>query len=60
MTYRPLGIEDKMPFGKYKGQKIRVVLFEDISYMQWLLDTNMDFKLDDVANKIFERLVANV
>lgn len=53
--YRPLGLEDRMPFGKYKDMKLRVLMFENISYLQWLIDSNKDFELDDQAYAEYER-----
>lgn len=44
-----------MPFGKYKDMKLRVLMFENISYLQWLIDSNKDFELDDQAYAEYER-----
>jgi uncharacterized protein (DUF3820 family) len=36
-----------MPFGKYKGETIADLLFNDPAYLEWL-HKNTDFELDHV------------
>ena len=51
------GLEDRLPFGKHKGKKIRVVLNEDAAYMLWLVETcGNPIQLDNAAFKEYQRL----
>lgn len=52
--YTPLGLEDVMPFGKYKGAKLRVVLAENPGYVRWLLSNMPTFQLDKQADERLE------
>ena len=54
--YRPLGLEDRMPFGKHAGEKIRVLLYSDLAYIKWLIESGGNFELDNTAFKEYERL----
>jgi hypothetical protein len=58
-NYKPLGLEDLMPFGKFKGTKIRVLLYEDIAYVNWAI-TNANLQLDNKAFEKFQELIANI
>jgi hypothetical protein len=57
LNHKPFSLEDTIPFGKYAGTKIRVLLFQDISYVVWLIE-NTDFQLDNAAFEKYESLVA--
>ena len=54
-NYRPLGLEDRMPFGKHKGEKIRVLIMNEIAYMQWLIENSDNFQLDNQAFELYEK-----
>lgn len=56
MSKRPLGLEDAIPFGKYKGTKIRVLLHERLDYVQWLCANMNSFQLDKQASERMEEL----
>jgi len=58
-NYKPLGMEDMMPFGKFKGTKIRVLLYGEIAYINWAI-TNANLQLDNKAYEKFQELVANI
>ena len=48
--FRPLGLDDKMPFGKYKGDELWLVIETDTQYITWLIEeADMDFQLDNDA-----------
>lgn len=34
--YKPLTLEDKIPFGKHRGKSIAVISLRDINYLKWL------------------------
>ncbi len=55
--FPPLGMESIMPFGKHKGTKIRVLLYSEIGYLQWLIEKGDGFELDNTAFAEYERLV---
>jgi hypothetical protein len=52
-------MEDMMPFGKFKGTKIRVLLYGEIAYINWAI-TNANLQLDNKAYEKFQELVANI
>lgn len=41
--FKPLKLNWRMPFGKYKGEVIRDIIDKDQSYFNWLLTTNVEF-----------------
>lgn len=49
-----LGLEDVMPFGKFKGTKIRVLLMNDLRYMEWVCANVPGFELDKQASDKME------
>lgn len=55
--YKPVGLEDRRPFGKHKGTKISVLLYSELAYMRWLIEEfEGGFDLDDQAYKLYQRL----
>lgn len=60
MSYKPLGLEDLMPFGKHKGTKIRVLLMNEIAYMKWLMEQGGNFQLDNKAFEKYEEQLDNL
>ena len=42
----PLGWLNKMPFGKYKGWRVRQVWAHDVEYLDWALDNVDQFELE--------------
>ena len=50
MGFKPLGLEDVIPFGKFKGTKIRVLLMNELSYMEWVCQNITTFNLDEQAS----------
>lgn len=53
--YKALGLEDVMPFGKFKGTKIRALLFNELPYMEWVMK-NTGLNLDESASAKMEEL----
>ena len=49
IKYYQLG--EVMPFGKYKGVSIEVMIETDPKYVQWLLDNVDNFYLSDGSKK---------
>lgn len=47
--YKPLGLEDEMPFGKHKGKKIQWIVDNQLDYMVWLVGEKEDFELTPKA-----------
>lgn len=45
-----------MPFGKFKGTKIRALLFNELAYMRWVME-NTDMQLDDTAFDKYQKLM---
>ena len=37
MANKDVPYQDKLPFGKYKGQDIKSVIVKDPSYIKWLV-----------------------
>ena len=50
MGFKPLGLEDVIPFGKFKSTKIRVLLMNELSYMEWVCQNITTFNLDEQAS----------
>jgi phage terminase large subunit-like protein len=59
VSYKPLGLEDLMPFGKFKGTKVRVLIYEDVAYMTWCID-NTGLQLDNIAFEKYQQVMSNV
>lgn len=56
-TYRPLGLADHMPFGKYKGMSratIAWLIENDFEYVRWLVTSLPSFRLDTEAMHRYE------
>lgn len=53
------GLEDMIPFGKYKDTKVRVIIMNDPVYIKWFIE-NTNFVLDNQAFnkfcKVMEKL----
>ena len=54
MSFKPLGLEDLMPFGKHKGTKVRVLIMNELAYLTWLLE-NTSVELDNQAYARYEK-----
>lgn len=57
MAFRPLTLEDLMPFGKHKGEQVEDLIDDDPSYLAWLYENDKcEFDADVIrlmeANKI--------
>jgi hypothetical protein len=37
-NYKPLGLEDKIPFGQYKDYEVQEAIAENPGYVQWLVE----------------------
>ena len=35
MPYKELGLDDFMPFGKYKGEQIEDLIYDQPNYLMW-------------------------
>lgn len=47
-----LGLDDLLPFGKYKGEQVEDVLMDDREYIVWLAEnTQVDFD-EEVLQKL--------
>ena len=49
ITYKPLSLNDKMPFGKYKGITLSSLLEHDRGrdYLSWIVYNIKSFKITD-------------
>jgi len=53
--YKPMGLDDKFRFGKYKGSELWLVIDTDTQYICWLIeDSDMDFYLDNEAYEYYK------
>ena len=52
---KDIGMDDKLPFGKYKGTEIEEVLSDDPSYLKWMAE-NTDIKFDDEVLEKVEKI----
>lgn len=59
MSFKPLGLEDLMPFGKFKGTKIRVLIMNELAYVTWVLD-NTRLELDNQAYERYEKALESL
>lgn len=53
---RKLGLEDLIPYGKFKGTKMRVLIMNETAYVKWLID-NTNLNLDNQAFEMLEKVV---
>ena len=49
------GLDNTMPFGKYKGVEIEEILDADPSYMLWAVE-NMDLNFDEEVIELVSRI----
>lgn len=43
--YKPLELEDPIPFGKHKCELVKHVVEDDPSYIEWMIDnTSVEFE----------------
>lgn len=45
--YPPLGPDDEMPFGKYRGDPVSHVLEVEPNYLRWLLENKPGFSVTE-------------
>lgn len=50
MAYK---LTDKISFGRHKGEAIQDIIDDDITYIEWAIDTVDGFELDDDALEFF-------
>lgn len=50
-----LGLNDKMLFGKYKGELISNMIYKNVSYIHWCIENVESFKLSNEAYEIYVR-----
>ena len=53
--YRPLKLTDSMPFGKHKDEQIEDIIYDDPSYMAWLVQEDA-VELDHTVTELLEEL----
>lgn len=56
MSFKALGLEDVIPFGKHKGTKIRVLIMNEPAYLTWLLE-NTSVVLDNQAYERYQKML---
>ena len=56
---RPLGLEDVLAFGKYKGYKIGDVIAHDAQYIEWCVDNIDTFKVTEEVHELFKQNLGN-
>ena len=59
MSFKPLGLEDLIPFGKHKGTKVRVLIMNELAYITWLLE-NTSVELDNQAYERYEKALESL
>lgn len=52
--HRPLGLDDSMPFGKYRGDPLWLVIDTDPGYISWCIE-NTDLELDNEAYAAYKK-----
>ena len=55
-VYDPKGMNDTMPFGKYKDQNIGDLIEKDPSYIAWCKD-NLNFNLDEECQEFLQEML---
>lgn len=55
-NFRTLGLDDSMPFGKYRGIRVEDMIRADARYVAWLYQESDIFELDDSARVLLEEL----
>jgi hypothetical protein len=54
----PLGLMAEMPFGKFKGEELGVIIRADPDYVSWLVGNSAHFKLSPEALALLETVTA--
>lgn len=44
-----LKLTDEMPFGKYRGETLEIIIRTDPHYVSWMIDNNDTFRVDQTA-----------
>jgi len=57
--YSPLGVEDIIRFGKYKGKTVDYVLDEEPTYLEYLIKNMDTFRLTPAAESELMLALAN-
>jgi uncharacterized protein (DUF3820 family) len=55
-----LDVKSEMPFGKFKGEQIGVIIRVDPDYVAWMLANSKSFKLTPEALSLLEAVQASV
>ncbi len=48
-----LELDDPIPFGKFKGIRVRYVLADDVGYLRWMAE-NTDLEFEDLILSALE------
>lgn len=48
-------LTDQITFGKHNGLTIQEIINEDVTYIEWCIDTIDRFELDDKAMEVYKK-----
>lgn len=57
MAFPKLGLDDVMPFGKYKGEQIEDLIEDHPEYLAWCFDNNVVEFNNSVISKMLDRKI---
>lgn len=53
-------LDSELPFGKYKGSTIEMVIYDDPKYLTWCIENIRDFVLNDEAYVLYSQELASL
>ncbi len=57
MNHFPLRLDSLMPFGKYLGEQVEDLIYDDPSYLAWCVSEEVTPFDDEVIKKLEERKI---
>jgi len=55
-SLRAVDLDDEMPYGKYKGEALAVIIKTDPQYISWFLSNGKSFKITPEALALLEEI----
>lgn len=50
-------LTDQITFGKHNGLTIQEIISEDVTYIEWCIDSVHSFGLDDKAMEVYQKAI---
>ncbi len=56
-NYRPLRLSDSMPFGKYKGEEIEDLIYDQPGYLAWCVEEEVIIFDEEVIKQLEDKKI---